>query len=72
MRIFISCKHNDMCDFEVIDDDNTLYESHDYAPYLGIFGGDYTHFQVDNETGKIVGWVPITKEEIERLKEEMK
>lgn len=36
-----------------------------YVPYIkGIGGGDYIEIEIDNDTGKIVGWVPLTVEEL--------
>ena len=39
-----------------------------YVPYdINIGGGDYIEFSVDNETGRIVGWQPISKDRIEEI-----
>ena len=60
-------KHDDRASFTILDENgNEVFEQNsDYLPYLGIFGGDDTSLKIDNETGKIIGWVPITKEHIE-------
>lgn len=43
------------------------YEYNGYVPDgLGIGGGDDIELRIDNDTGKIVGWVPLT---IEKIKE---
>ena len=56
--VYISMKHNDMANIQMDD-----VEHDGYMPYSGIFGGDYTSFEVDNETGKIIGWVPLRIED---------
>ena len=36
---------------------------HGYVPNIpGIGGGDYIEIEIENETGKIVGWKPLTIE----------
>ena len=48
--------------------DGSEIENSGYAPHIpAVCSGDDTEFVVDNETGKIVGWVPLTKEELEHL-----
>lgn len=41
-----------------------LAESEGYLPSAGIFGGDDTELEIDNETGRILNWKPITVAEI--------
>lgn len=45
----------------------TVVESHGYMPHW-VHGYNYGVFdlEIDNETGKILNWVPLTKEEIEK------
>lgn len=66
MKISFSCKHSDMFNCVIVDEENNIMFEHDgYAPQIGSFsGGDYTGFVIDNETGKIENWKPITKEDI--------
>lgn len=60
--VFIAGKCSDLCDIQLINENDKLVESYDgYVPSnIGIGGGDYLEFQVDNATGKIIDWVPIT------------
>jgi hypothetical protein len=65
-RITLSVKHSDIASLYA--DDEPIVEG-DYMPAIGIFeGGDYTHLCIDNATGKIIGWTPITQEEIDIFK----
>lgn len=69
--ITLSMKHSDMAVFTAADSNgNFLVELDGYMPDVGNLGGDYTTFQIDNATGKILNWEPITNIEIEKLKEE--
>jgi hypothetical protein len=64
-------KHDDRTSFEVVDPNfKTLFEqdSH-YLPDLAVFGGDDTTLRIDNETGTIIGWKPITTEQLDELNE---
>lgn len=67
MRIFISVKCSDSCDYAVVDDQgNYILEGDGYVPRnWGVGGGDYVKLTIDNETGKIVGWVPIDLKTLE-------
>jgi hypothetical protein len=60
--VSVYMKHNDMTGMQLYDaDGNTIEEmDSDYFPHVGVFGGDDTELTIDNETGKIIGWVPIT------------
>jgi hypothetical protein len=50
------------------DDGNEILDVDGYAPYIQNFsGGDDLNFKIDNETGKIIGWVPLTKDNIEEI-----
>lgn len=56
--VTIFVKHNDMA---IIEMDGVEHEG--YMPYVGVFGGDDTSLEIDNETGKIIGWKPIKIED---------
>jgi len=67
----LGAKASDMFDIEFI---SAKYrKSGDgYAPDIkGLCGGDYLDVEIDNATGKIVGWVPIEAEEVDELLEQM-
>ena len=37
-----------------------------YVPRIpGLGGGDYIRLSIENETGKIIGWNPITEEDLD-------
>lgn len=37
-----------------------------YVPRIsGLGGGDYIRLSIENETGKIIGWKPITEEDLD-------
>lgn len=64
IRLFL--KHDDRANFELVSPGgNVLLESEGYLPYVGILGGDDTAIEIDNETGKIIDWKPITSEEFD-------
>jgi hypothetical protein len=71
MKIFISCKHSDMLDMQIEDEDgNLILEHQGYGPNIGsLSGGDYLSLVIDNDTGKIIDWKPITQDEIENFDE---
>jgi hypothetical protein len=65
-------KHNDMANFEATDENGKKVFAHDgYMPYTENLGGDDTELTIDNATGKIIGWVPITLEEIKAKNEDL-
>jgi hypothetical protein len=69
--ITISMKHDDCTCFLAEDGArNILVDLHGYMPEVGNLGGDQTILQIDNKTGKILNWEPITNIEIEKLREE--
>lgn len=69
--VSVYMKHNDLTSFEVFTKDKTLYEKDsDYLPEVAVFGGDDTTLQIDNMTGKIIDWKPITTEQLQELKNE--
>ena len=65
MKISLYLKHDDRACFTLTDKNEVVYESIEYLPHLGILGGDTTELEIDNETGKILNWKPISKEELD-------
>ena len=59
--VHIYMKHDDRCVIELLDENEQDVEemSSEYMPHVGIFGGDDTDISIDNETGKIIGWIPL-------------
>lgn len=55
--------------FGVVDDDGDVIFEHDgYVPNIpAIGGGDYFEMEIDNDTGKIMGWTPLTPEKIKSI-----
>ena len=72
MKIHISCKHSDMLDMQILDDEgHEVLDHQGYGPGIGsLSGGDYLSLSIDNDTGKIIGWKPITEEEIKNFNEQ--
>ncbi len=67
----ISMKHSDLVVF-ILEDakGDIIYEKDGYMPHVGMFNdSDTTDLKIDNETGKIIGWKPITKEDLKSLEE---
>lgn len=64
MILIVSAKCSDCCYTRLVDDDgNILREQDGYVPHdLNIGGGDYVEFELDLETGEIVGFNPVSKE----------
>lgn len=62
--VSVSFKHNDAAQIEVLQRGKTLFEHDGYMPYVGVFGGDYTELKIDNETGRILDWVPLKIEDL--------
>jgi hypothetical protein len=48
----------------------TILDHDGYVPDFFFGGGDYIELTIDNETGKIEGWKPITVEQIKEYHEE--
>jgi len=72
LKVNFGAKCNDMADFRVMFEDGTTFEKDGYPPKVsGVCGGDYYDFTVENETGRILGWVPIKSEEVEELARNM-
>lgn len=63
-RVKLSLKHDDRASMQLINAlGDVLADVHDGVPSVGILGGDYTDLVIDNASGKIIGWTPITMEE---------
>jgi hypothetical protein len=57
VRLKISGKVSDRCDYQIVDDGSIVIENDGYVPYgLGVGGGDYLRLEIDIETGTIIGW----------------
>ena len=61
VKVSVFVKHDDRALISLLDANNNTVEEQtdDYLPYVGVFGGEETELEIDNETGKIIGWVPI-------------
>lgn len=72
MYITVYMKHDDRCSMMIEDGhgDWLLNAHSDYMPYLGVFGGDDTKLRIDNATGQIIGWKPLTRDQIKEWNEE--
>lgn len=65
MKISISAKCSDMCSTTVKDETGILFNTAGYAPSIDAVGdGDYISLEIDNDTGTIVGWTPLTLTEL--------
>jgi hypothetical protein len=52
-----------MCHGTLVDENGSIVEEHHgYVPQVGCFsdGEDYLYFDIDNETGVIKNWEPIS------------
>lgn len=69
MYIRINGKVSDMCGIIFMEDG--MYIEHDgYVPdNLGFGGGDYINLVIDNETGRIEGWKPLSWKQIKEAVE---
>lgn len=63
--INVSMKHNDLADLSLVFENGSRVNMYGYLPRLGPFNSDYTKLVIDNETGKIVNWVPFTMKFLE-------
>jgi len=71
MKIHIGGKCSDCCWATVTDKDgNILHEEDGYVPDWFFGGGDYIDLIIDNDTGKILNWVPIKKEDLKKDEDE--
>lgn len=62
MKIAIGGKCSDMGWMQVTDEEGVRIIDYDgYVPEIAaIGGGDYIEIEIDNDTGKVIGWVPLT------------
>lgn len=69
--IHIQAKHDDRYSvtFETYDGKNIDHDGYGLR-IDGVGGGDYINLHIDNATGKIIGWVPLTDEAVEEILEE--
>ena len=61
--VIIGGKVSDMCHATLVDESGGTVEEHDgYVPQVGCFddGGDHLYFDIDNETGVIKNWKPLS------------
>jgi hypothetical protein len=68
MKISIDAKCSDCCVVRVEDaNGNELYDKDGYVPEFLSIGewGDYLRLTIDNDTGKILNWKPIKKEDLQ-------
>lgn len=69
--ISLFMKHNDCSVIQAKNDKSELIiESNGYMPDIHMLGGDTTELHIDNETGKIIGWVPFTEKDFLNAKDE--
>lgn len=65
IKVYVGGKVRDMGQLNIYDTETgeTLYTNYDhghYMPYIDyLCGGDYIEFEIDNETGRILNWVPL-------------
>lgn len=53
----VMMKHDDRAVMTLSGHDRQELFDHDgYLPEMGLFGGDTTELEIDNDTGQIVGW----------------
>lgn len=63
-NIYITAKCSDLFGLEF---EYVLYTG--YVPRgIGIGGGDFIKLEIDNETGKIIGWKPLTIESLKNFR----
>lgn len=69
-KIYINIKHDDRYSATIYSENGTIGHS-GYALYIdGLGGGDYTKMTIDNATGKIENWVPLTEENLKEILED--
>ena len=59
MILSITAKCSDLC-FITLGD----CEHDGYVPQSSLGGGDYVELAIDNETGQILNWKPLTEEDL--------
>lgn len=66
LRVIAKC--SDCCTTQLLLDDVVIADTRGYVPEnLGIGGGDYMAFELDLETGTIIGWKPISQDNLDNL-----
>ena len=67
----MTCTHSRTVELCLCHDDTAMMDiahlkvHHDgYLPYIGILGGDDTNLEICLDCGQVIGWKPITDEEI--------
>jgi hypothetical protein len=69
MIVYLDLKHSDLAMITISNErGDTVFDKDGSLPRLGILGGDYTRLRIDNNTGQIIGWKTISKEEIDDQK----
>ena len=64
-KLVINAKCSDLCNVEYYKDEKHIIESDGYVPdFKGICGGDYINISIDLDTGKIIGFDPISHEDV--------
>jgi len=64
--VSVSAKSGDLNHLQLLDENLNLLDEHDgYVPPSAIGEGDYIDFTIDNETGRILDWKPITSLAVE-------
>ncbi len=72
LKVNFGGKCSDCAYIGVSFEDGTHFEKDGYvAKVSGVGGGDYYDFTVDNETGRIIGWVPLEDSEIHFITKDM-
>jgi hypothetical protein len=66
MRVLIiNAKSSDLCNTEYIVDGETRVESDGYCPNIkGVGGGDYIELRIDLDTGKLLGYDPVSHKDV--------
>lgn len=67
--IYINVKHDDRYNATIRSDEGN-FDHEGYGLYIdGVGGGDYLRMEIDNATGTIKNWVPLTEAILEELSE---
>jgi len=69
IKIKVNAKCSDLCQISVqFANSELITNGFDYVPSRIGFGNDtdYLEFTIDNDTGKIEGWKPLTKNQIKK------
>lgn len=65
-EVRLSGKCSDSSYTDIIFEDGGSIENYGYVPYIkGIGGGDYIDLRIENETGRLIGWVPLKHKDLE-------